>query len=128
MERGERMKQQLRTEEERQKEIKREMARLNQKFSGLEPKTKKAVASLIENAAFMAATLSELREEINLNGTTEEYQNGENQRGIKKSAAVEVYTSLSKNHMTVMKQLTDLLPKDVKPEKDDGFDSFVKNK
>ena len=122
------MKQQLRTEEERQKEIKREMARLNQKFSGLEPKTKKAVASLIENAAFMAATLSELREEINLNGTTEEYQNGENQRGIKKSAAVEVYTSLSKNHMTVMKQLTDLLPKDVKPEKDDGFDSFVKNK
>lgn len=106
--------------------IKAERAKLNAIYSKLENKTKKSVSSLVDEAAFMAASLYELREIINEKGYTEEYQNGENQRGTKKCSEVEIYIQLSKNYMAIIKQLTDLLPKDAmnKP-KGDGFDDFV---
>jgi hypothetical protein len=107
--------------------IKTEKSKLNGIYSKLEIKTKKSVSSLVDEAAFMAASLYELREIINEKGYTEEYQNGENQKGTKKCSEVEIYIQLSKNYMAVIKQLTDLLPKGdlTKPEKDDGFDDFV---
>lgn len=106
--------------------INAEIKKLNAIFTKLESKTKKAVHSLIENAAFMSVTLSELQEKINIEGVTEQYKNGENQYGVKKSATVEVYNQMVKNHMGIMKQLTDLLPKVVsEKDKDDGFDDFV---
>jgi hypothetical protein len=106
--------------------IKAERAKLNAIYSKLENKTKKSVSSLVDEAAFMAASLFDLREIINEKGYTEEYQNGENQRGTKKCSEVEIYIQLSKNYMAIIKQLTDLLPKDAmtKP-KGDGFDAFV---
>lgn len=113
---------------DKEKRIKREMTRLNSLLKNLDAKKKKAVASLIKNAAFMAVTLEDLQEEINLNGVTEKYQNGANQHGIKKSSAVEVYNTMIKNHLQVMKQLTDLLPNEGPPIEDDGFDAFVVDK
>ena len=107
--------------------IKAEKAKLKGIYSKLEAKTKKSVDSLVDEAAFMAASLFELREIINEKGYTEEYQNGANQSGVKKCSEVEIYNQLIKNYMSIIKQLTDLLPKGdmVKPEKDDGFDNFV---
>ena len=108
--------------------IKAEKTKLNGIYSKLETKTKKAVSSLINEAAFMAASLHELRELINEKGYTEEYQNGQNQSGIKKCSEVEIYIQLSKNYMSITKQLTDLLPKEEPIPKDDGFDDFVKKR
>lgn len=108
--------------------IKAEKTKLNGIYSKLETKTKKAVSSLINEAAFMAASLHELRELINEKGYTEEYQNGQNQSGIKKCSEVEIYIQLSKNYMSITKQLTDLLPKEELVPKDDGFDDFVKKR
>ncbi|WP_369899755.1 hypothetical protein [Bacillus manliponensis] len=108
--------------------IKKEMTRLNSLLRNLDAKKKKAVTSLIKNAAFMAVTLEDLQEEINENGVTEEYRNGANQFGIKKSSAVEVYNTMIKNHVQVMKQLTDLFPKGAPPPVDDGFGGFVGSK
>lgn len=107
--------------------IKAEKAKLNGIYSRLETKTKKSVSSLVDEAAFMAASLYELRVIINNKGYTEEYQNGQNQKGIKKCSEVEIYMQLSKNYMSIIKQLTELLPKAdlTKVEKDDGFDNFV---
>ena len=73
----------------------------------------------------MAASLYELRKIINDKGYTEEYQNGANQKGTKKRSEVETYIQLSKNYMAIVKQLTDLLPKQAPVEKDDGFETFV---
>jgi hypothetical protein len=98
-------------QEEKLKRISEEIKRLNKLFTGIDLKTRKAVHSLVENAAFMSVTLDDLQSDINIEGVTEEYQNGENQYGIKKSSKVEVYNQMVKNHMGVMKQLTDLLPK-----------------
>ena len=88
---------------------------------------KKSADSLIHNAAFMAITLQDLQKDINENGTTERYQNGANQYGIKKSSSVEIYNVMIKNYSQIMKQLYELLPKEVK-EADDGFEDFVNNR
>jgi hypothetical protein len=105
--------------------IKKEKAKLTDRFKDLEEKTKRSVESLMDEAAFMAASLFELRKIINEKGYTEEYQNGENQKGTKKCSEVEIYINLSKNYMAIMKQLTDLLPKQGPKIENDGFDEFV---
>ena len=107
--------------------IEKEKAKLNGIYAKLENKTKKSVSSLINEAAFMSASLYELRQIINRKGYTEIYTNGATQQGIKKCSEVEVYIQLSKNYMNIIKQLTDLIPKTdiVKSQKTDGFDSFV---
>ena len=95
-------------------------------YTRLDVKTKKATDSLINEAAFMAASLYELRKIINEKGYTEEYQNGANQKGVKKCSEVEVYNTMIKNYMGTIKQLTDLLPKEQKVKEDqDGFEDFV---
>lgn len=117
--------------EELQKDerIKKEIRKLNGLFKNIEPKLKKTVSSLIEKASFMAVTLDDLQNHINENGVTVEYQNGENQWGTKKSPEVEVYNTMIKNYSSVMKQLTDLVPKELpKKNEDDGFEDFVNAK
>jgi hypoxanthine-guanine phosphoribosyltransferase len=111
-----------------QERIKSEIKNLNKLFNKMDNKTKKAVHTLIENAAFMSVQLEDLQDHMNENGVISEYQNGENQWGTKKSPEAEVYNSMIKNHMLVMKQLTDLLPKSLPEPKDDGFEKFVDSK
>lgn len=119
-------------EKQRLARIAAQKSKLTRHFSKIEPKTKKMVASLIENAAFMIVTLEDLQADVNLKGIISEYKNGANQFGTKKSPQIEVYNAMIKNHMSIMKQLTDLLPK---PDPDggggsddDGFDAFVNRK
>ena len=77
----------------------------------------------------MTVTLEDLQETINREGAVSEYQNGENQWGTKKSPEVEIYNTMIKNHMTIIKQLSDLLPKaPPKPDGNDGFDDFVSDR
>lgn len=106
------------------KRIKTEIQKLNKQFTNIDQKKKKLVTSLIENAAFMIVTLEDLQNEINEKGPVSVYQNGENQWGTKKSPEVDVYNTMIKNHMAIMKQLTDLSPVEEKPE-DDGFEAFA---
>jgi hypothetical protein len=91
--------------------IKKEVAKLTKIFKNLSTGTKNSITNLINEAAFMSVSLSELRAIINKKGYIEEYQNGENQKGIKKAAEVDIYNSLIKHYMAIMKQLLDLLPK-----------------
>lgn len=99
--------------------IKREVKRLTDLLSSLDERAIKGIKSLIENAAFMSITLEDLQETINEKGVVSEYQNGENQWGTKKSPEVEIYNTMIKNHMSAIKQLTDLLPKDIAVESDE---------
>ena len=91
--------------------IKKEVAKLTRIFKTLSTGTKSSITNLINEAAFMSVSLAELRTIINKKGYIEEYQNGENQKGIKKAAEVDIYNSLIKHYMAIMKQLLDLLPK-----------------
>ena len=108
--------------------IKAEKRKLAGIYTRLDKKTKKSVDSLVDEAAFMAASLYELRKIINEKGYTEEYQNGANQKGIKKCSEVEIYNTMIKNYSAIIKQLTDLLPKEQEknaPTQDDGFEGFI---
>lgn len=109
--------------------VKKEMRRLKRIYKDMDPDAKKATQSLIENAAFMVVTLEDLQETINREGVISEYQNGANQWGTKKSPEVEIYNTMIKNHMSIIKQLTDLLPKETEVvEEDDGFADFINSR
>ena len=110
--------------------IKAEKRKLAGIYTRMDKKTKKAVDSLVDEAAFMAASLYELREIINGKGYVETYQNGANQKGVKKCSEVEIYNTMIKNYSSVVKQLTDLIPKKQEDtgEVSDGFDDFVNNR
>lgn len=97
---------------EKIKKRKKVLKILKEKFKKIGDNKLKIVEKLIESAAFMAVELEEMENIIAAKGVTEEYQNGENQKGIKKSATVEVYNTMMKNYTSVIKQLCDLLPDD----------------
>lgn len=101
---------QIYTDKQRKNKIKNELQRLNDIFVDIETNKKKTVEKLIEDAAFMAVTLEETRKIIARDGVIELYQNGENQKGIKKSSAVEVYDKMVNTYSRVIKQLCDLIP------------------
>ena len=96
--------------------IKAEIKRLKKIFANLTQDASAVAEKLIENAAFMAVSLTDLQRIINEKGYTEEYQNGENQKGTKQSDAVKTHIAMTKNHAAIIKQLTDLVPPEKKKE------------
>lgn len=100
----------------------KELTKLKRIFKDIEPNKQKTVEKLIANAAFMSESLDELQEIIKEKGFTEEYQNGANQFGVKKCSEVEIYNTMIKNYSSVIKQLVDLLPDDVKNSGDELLD------
>ncbi len=102
------------TEQDLRKEerIYSEVKKLNTIYKELPENKRKTVDKLIGNAAFMAVTLEDLQSVINIKGYIEEYQNGANQKGFKKSSEIEIYNTMIINYTSVIKQLTDLLPED----------------
>lgn len=68
------------------------------------------VRCLLSDIAFMNVELAEARQIIQRKGIIEEYQNGENQYGLKKSSAVETYDKLVNSRLRCIRQVTDMLP------------------
>ncbi|MBP3617921.1 MAG: hypothetical protein J6J38_07780 [Lachnospiraceae bacterium] len=112
---------QIYTDKQRKTKIKKEQKRLEDILKNIDTSKKKTVEKLIEDAAFMAVTLEETRQIIARDGVIEVYQNGENQKGIKKSSAVEVYDKMLNTYSKVIKQLCDLIPERVifEPDNED---------
>ena len=92
-----------------------EIERLRPYFDGIQPDKKALAEDLINQAGFMKSVLKKLQDDINKNGTVDEYSNGANQSGIKISAKMQSYNSMIKNYIAVNKQLASLLPKDQRP-------------
>lgn len=107
--------------------IKKEISLIKSLIKDVDKKKVKGLNSLIENTAFMAVTLRELRETINKEGLTCEYQNGENQKGIKRSPQVEIYNTMIKNYINAMSKILEQSPKG-STLIDDGFDDFINGK
>ncbi len=101
------------TDKQRKKKIRDEQKRLDEIFKNVETNKKKTIEKLISDAAFMAVTLDETRQIIARDGVVETYQNGKEQKGLKKSSAVEVYDKMVNTYSKVVKQLCDLLPERV---------------
>ncbi|MFW5961806.1 MAG: hypothetical protein ACOCRV_02245 [bacterium] len=112
-------------------DINREKEKIINNFKKLEVNQKKldSAASLIDNAAFMAATLKELQELIKEVGPVTTYKNGENQFGSKQSDEIKTYLSMINKYNSVMKQLFQMLPNDdVDIEKIDVIEEFANSR
>lgn len=107
--------------------IKKEREKISKQLEGLSEQNKKIVGQLIENAAFMAIQLEDLRAAINQQGVVIEYRTGQ-ATGVKKSPEIEVYNSLIKLYSNVIKQLTDLLGKVEPEEEEDELLAFIARK
>lgn len=102
----------------RENRIKKEKKRLLAIFAELDPNKLAVADALICRAAFITVSLQDLEEgELADGGWVEEYQHGENQSGLKKSAAADVHISLTKNLTAILKQLLDLCPAAVRKSK-----------
>lgn len=76
---------------------------------------------LIARAAFQRVTLEDLEAEINKTGVVEEYQNGDNQHGMKQSAAVQAYNAMYKNYQATLRDLAAMVPVAKVTSKFDAF-------
>lgn len=81
-------------------------------------------SGLIDQAATQKAILDETSELIKRDGVVEEYKNGENQYGRKKSSATEVYAKFSAEYVKTIAALANLRGADGK-EAEDEFLRFV---
>lgn len=115
----------------KQREIKKEIKRLEEVYKDIDVKRKDLLPGLIENAAFTRIVLKYLAEDLKENGTTEMFSQSENQTPYsRRRPEADLYNTMTGNYLKFIKQLDDMLPKAVeKPtEKIDFLDDFVNSR
>lgn len=105
------------------KEIRGEYRRLLKLFENAPEQKLNLARKELARAAFLGVTIDRLEKDITMKGYEEDYQNGQNQKGKKKTAAADLHVSYTKNFLAVMKQLHGFLGAETGDE-DDPFDSF----
>lgn len=108
----------------KEKMIKNEIVRLTRVFKEIEKNKRLTTKGLIEEAAYMKATLKELKASIDESGPIDEMQQGEYSI-LREHPALKAYNTMVQRYTTVIKELTNLLPKEQIKELSDGFDEFV---
>ena len=111
----------------KERKIRAEIKRLAEIFQKIEQEKKDVTAGLVERAGFMRVWLEELEEDINQNGFTELFSQGDQKPYLRKRPSADAYNQMNNSYQKIIKQLTDLLPKeDNRPAEDaDGFEVFV---
>ncbi|MGI5949721.1 hypothetical protein [Peptoniphilus sp.] len=112
---------------EKDKEIKREINRLTNLYKDIDRVKRLTAKNLIEEVAFMKATLKELKELIDEHGPIDEMPQGEYSI-LREHPALKSYNTMVQRYSTIIKQLMDLLPKEQQKEVDDGFEAFLNEK
>lgn len=113
----------------REKAVDREVDRLTKNFSKIDGKRRAIIRGLIQRAAFMRVSLDDLEDDLNTNGFTEQFSQGDQEPYERKRPTAELYNTMNANYQKIVKQLTDLVPRD-EPQKEqsDGFDDFVESR
>lgn len=102
--------------------IKKERDKLTKQFSAIDERRKRIVEKTIDNCAYMSVILEDLKAQMDAKGDeayVSVYQNGENQWGTKKSPEIEIYNQVFSNYLKGVKQLTDLLPEEMRINSED---------
>lgn len=109
---------------DKEKQIKNEVTRLTNIFKDIDKNKRLTSKGLIEEAAYMKATLKELKQSIDEKGAIDEMQQG-SYTILRENPALKSYNTMVQRYTTVIKELTNLLPKEIQKETTDGFDEFV---
>ena len=111
---------------EKAKRIRKEENRLKKIYKNIKDEKKQTVQGLIQRAAFMRITLEDFEDDLDQNGFVEMFQQGINQDPYERKRPVaDLYNTMNTSYQKIIKQLTDLLPKEESKPEDDGFDGFV---
>lgn len=111
---------------EKEKLIKTEETGLKRMFTGLDGKKQQLAYRLCAKAAYIKVSLDELQEDIDENGYYEKFSQGKDQKPYdRRRPVVDTYNSFTSGYQKYMKQLTEMLPKQVESEKGDGFEDFI---
>jgi len=115
------------SKEQKEKYIKAEIKRLKKIYKDIEPNRKDSAIGLIERASFMRVSLDEMEASLNSKGFVEMFSQSETQEPYeRKRLTADLYNQINGSYQKIIKQLTDLLPKEqVKNDNDDGFNSFI---
>lgn len=105
-------------------EIAQELERLKSLFDGAEHAKMDLYEKLFERAAFLSVTLQRLEAKMISNGLIENYQNGANQSGRKKSSESGLYIDFQKLFLSTMKELRTVFGNSLKHEPDE-FELFM---
>ena len=90
--------------------IAEEKERLLRIFADMDENKLSTVAAIIDRTAFITVSLEDLEKDLLRDGWIEEYQNGTNQSGVKKSAAADCHIALTKHQNSLVKQHLDIVP------------------
>lgn len=106
--------------------ITKEVRRLNRIYKDIDKDKKAIIDGLIKRAAYMRITLEDWEMDIIQNGITEMFTQSEKTDPYERERPVaRLYNTMNKNYQSIIKQLSDLLPKDTEVVEDDGFDKFL---
>ena len=109
------------TEKTKRKE---DLKRIKDFYYDLPDRKKAIVFPLLDNLSFIDDQLEKLRIEIEISGATEEYHNGNNQKGMKQSASIQAYCSLLKSYTSIFTKVFNLVS-DRQGIKDSKLKSFI---
>ncbi len=108
----------------------KEIRRIRRIFKGMPKDNLDLVDGLINEAADLRVRLEDIRSDLDINGYDEMFSQSESQDPYERERPqARRYISMNKNYQSIMKQLGDYIPKNIKPaDDDDGFDDFVKRR
>ena len=96
----------------KEERIQIELDQINKVFDRVPENERSVIDPLFQNYAFMKVTLEDLQDEINRDGISETYQNGQNQSGQKENSKLKSYNRLIKNFESITKTVMRYLPED----------------
>lgn len=107
--------------------IKAEERRLAKNYKDLAKARASIAEGLIKRAAFMRVELEDLELDLQENGWTELFSQGNQEPYNRARPQGQTYNAINANYQKIIKQLDSMLPKDDRPtgDPDDGFDAFV---
>ncbi len=106
----------------RKRLVANEIKRLNDILKEVDTKKQRTVKGLVEESAFMKATLAELKEIIQAEGVVNEMEQGAYSI-MREHPALKSYNTTIQRYTTVTEKLLGLLPKDT-PKQDDDLSEF----
>lgn len=125
-------KAQSRARADRKRKITVEEKRLRKTYEKLPRDHMEIADGLIRRAAFMRVTLEEYEQDLSENGYVEKFTQSEKTAAYERERPVaRLYNTLNKNYQSIIKQLSDMIPKGDEgggKNTDDGFEDFVNSR
>lgn len=110
----------------REEKIQKEVRRLNTIYKDVPKENKSIIEGLIQRAAYMRITLEEMEKDLSEGGYVEYFTQSEKTEPYERERPVaRLYNTMNKNYQSIIKQLSDLVPKAEVKNKGDGFDEFI---